>query len=169
MSGARVAWIVLLGCALAVAGCSSAEAPRSDDSRVKLADGRTGVRTASGHVRLDTGEVVDESGDLVLDENPATVELLCEAMAAQECSAAWQYDQCLQWFTRSKNSEDCADEVHTLLNCVDMDVRFECDYNGVPYPRGVVEDPETALLDEYCEEEWFSALACVGNENDPGD
>ena len=170
MGRAELAWIVLLGPALAagLTGCGSGQSddgPHDVGVKVTLADGRTGVRTASGNVRLDSGEVVDESGALVPDENPATVEQLCTAMEAEECSQAWPYDQCVEWFGSSENGMQCAGEVYLLLDCVDMDVRFECDYNGVPFPRGVVEDPEAAVLNEYCEEEWFKALDCVAQEH----
>jgi hypothetical protein len=151
-----------------LAGCGSDVAQSSErDERewVTLADGRSGERIASGNIRLDTGEVVDDQGQLVPDENPATVERLCQAMRDADCSRGLEYELCIDWFGYSMNSAECAGEVHILLTCVDMDVRFECDYNGVPFPRGVVEDPETAVLDEYCEEEWFTALDCVGAEN----
>lgn len=166
MSRAKIA-IVVLACSLIVGlgACGSESPTTSEGDKVTLQDGRKGVRTASGNIRLDSGEVVDDSGALVPDENPATVEQLCTAMVSEECSQAWEYEQCMTWFNNSRNSTECAGEVHLLLKCVDMDVSFECDYNGVPYPKGIVEDADAAVLNEYCEEEWFNALDCVGAEN----
>jgi hypothetical protein len=97
-------------------------------------------------------------------KQPATVPVLCEALVQGQCEAGPDYGTCTCEFAAGQQSATCAGEVHTLLVCVDTDVRFECDHTGFPYPRGVVTDPDLPVLDEYCEEEWFDAVACLEAE-----
>ena len=100
---------------------------------------------------------------VALSQQPATVPVLCQAMekvrTEEDCVGSMDYATCEQTFGAAQAGGDCVGEVSALLFCVDMDVNFACDYTGIPYPRGEVTDAQ--VLDEYCEEEWFTALDCI--------